>query len=108
LSPSDYKDIDFENFGVDHPQINDLFGSYDIGADEVYPLFTLTVNTIGNGNVNSNPTGIDCGIKNNFCANDFLFNTQVTLTASSTIGNSFNGWTGACLGFPQSCTITMD
>jgi len=35
VSPQN-KDIDYENFGWDDPNVNNTYGPYDIGADETY------------------------------------------------------------------------
>ncbi len=104
IGPSDYKDIDFESYGVDYPSVGggNLF---DLGADEVYPKHTLTVGVTGNGSIASNPLGIDCGID---CSEGYLIDTMVTLTATPLITNSFDGWTGACAGSGQTCVVTMD
>jgi YD repeat-containing protein len=68
-------------------------------------LFTLTINLsgTGTGTVTSNAPGIDCGID---CTEDYLVNTQVTLTPTPDTGSTFTGW----LGDPD-CSdgmVTMD
>ena len=85
--------------GIDRPQWED--GNCDIGAfelEQVAPITQqLTVTTDGNGSgtVTSDPAGIDCG---ETCSADFGHNASVTLTASATLGSSFDtatGWNGA-------------
>ena len=64
----------------------------------------LTVGKDGNGSgtVVSTPSGIDCG---GDCAENYLYGTVVTLTATATTGSSFTGWAGACAGAAQ-CQVT--
>ncbi|BAP54756.1 hypothetical protein THII_0459 [Thioploca ingrica] len=54
--------------------------------------FPLTVTTVGQGKVSSNPAGIDCSQ----CAHDFDTGTEVTLTAVPGDGWQFKEWSGAC------------
>ena len=66
---------------------------------------TLTVTKSGGGTdtITSTPAGINCGPT---CSVDFPIGTMVTLTAASTPGSFFFGWSGACTG-TGSCTVTM-
>ncbi len=63
----------------------------------VVSQYTLTVNTVGSGNVTLNPPG---GI--------YHQGTQVTLTAIPTIGFQFNGWSGALAGLNNPATVLID
>lgn len=65
---------------------------------------SLTVNNAGNGRVQSQPEGIDCGL---LCAYAYPSATPVKLTAAPDIGYVFAGWTGACLGM-KPCDLVMD
>jgi Divergent InlB B-repeat domain len=58
----------------------------------------------GDGNVTSNPAGIDCGSD---CQESFSGGTMVTLTATPNATSSFVGWKGDCSG-SGSCTVTMN
>jgi RHS repeat-associated protein len=58
----------------------------------------------GTGTVTSTPAGIDCGAT---CSASFDVNSNVTLTATPPVGSQFSGWTGACTGTANSCTVTM-
>ncbi|HBG94235.1 MAG TPA: hypothetical protein DDY14_02695 [Chromatiaceae bacterium] len=58
----------------------------------------------GNGSVESNPTGIDCG---SICTADFSRDTRVTLNAMAAAGSSFTGWNGDCSGTATNCQVTM-
>lgn len=66
--------------------------------------FTLAVSVTGNGTVNSQPAGIDCG---NTCSAPFAANASVTLGVTPATGQVFSGWGGACTGAGLSCTVTM-
>ncbi|MFN7952340.1 MAG: putative Ig domain-containing protein [bacterium] len=68
--------------------------------------FALTVAKAGKGvgTVTSSPAGISCGAT---CSASFAAGTLVTLTATTTPGNTFTGWSGACSG-TGTCQVTMD
>ncbi len=58
-------------------------------------VFTLAIQIVGNGTVNSDPAGIQCTTGNQgTCAHDFAQGTQVTLTATPEPGWQFAGWGG--------------
>jgi Fe-S cluster biogenesis protein NfuA len=69
-------------------------------------LHTLTVTRAGTGqgNIQSTPSGIDCG---ETCSYTFAANTTVTLAATPADGSFFIGWSGACSG-TMSCTVTLE
>ena len=56
------------------------------------------------GTVSSNPAGISCSAS---CAANFAAGTAVTLTATAPAGLAFTGWSGACVGVQNTCTVTM-
>jgi len=69
--------------------------------------FALTVSiakSIG-GTVASNLGGFACG---RTCSASFASGTLVTLTAIPVSGYEFTGWGGACRGYGNSCTVTMN
>ena len=66
--------------------------------------FVLAVAVTGNGDVRSQPAGIDCG---STCSAPFAANTSVVLSATPAAGQVFSGWGGACTGAGVSCTVTM-
>jgi len=65
----------------------------------------LTVSKLGNGdgNITSNPSGLDCGL---ICDELFAPNTQVILTATADANSTFVNWSGS--GDCLSPTILVD
>ncbi|MFZ9669733.1 MAG: virginiamycin B lyase family protein, partial [Solirubrobacterales bacterium] len=59
----------------------------------------------GSGTVTSSVGGIDCGSS---CSAQFDGGTSVTLTATPSPGSTFGGWSGACSGSAESCTVLMN
>lgn len=76
----------------------------EIDADLTMPQ-PLTVTTMGDGMVTSDPAGITCGTT---CMADFDPLAMVTLTATPGANAVFDGWTGDCSGTDTTCTVTMD
>ena len=66
--------------------------------------YSLAVSKSGTGTVTSSPTGISCG---STCLANFSTGATITLTPSTTGGNTFSGWGGACTG-SGACTVTMN
>jgi YVTN family beta-propeller protein len=81
---------------------NDSYDIFQIGGPT-----TLTVNKAGggSGDITSIPIGISCGTQ---CRAEFETGTDVTLTATSSSGSTFNGWYGDCDGTSSQVTVTMD
>jgi Divergent InlB B-repeat domain len=73
-------------------------------APNVIPSFTLNLSTLGNGNVTSQPAGINCGAT---CSASFAENNTVTLTATPATGQVFSSWTGDCTGSGAVCSLNM-
>jgi hypothetical protein len=80
----------------------------------VTATFTLSTSTsvlsvsksgTGGGTVTSIPVGINCG---STCSYGFDNNTVVTLTATSSIGSTFTGWSGSGCSGTGTCVVTMD
>jgi alpha-N-arabinofuranosidase len=68
-------------------------------------LTVINANKTG-GTISSGAGLIDCGTT---CGADFVNNTVVTLTAKSASNDyQFTGWGGACSGYGNSCTLTID
>ncbi len=57
--------------------------------------FNISIIVNGNGSVESNPAGIDCG---STCSANFANGTSVTLTPVPLTGFTFVGWSGGCSG----------
>ena len=70
--------------------------------------YPLQVNIPGTrfGTVVGLPSGIACGSAT--CNSSLANGTAVTLTAIPSSGYQFAGWGGACSGYGNSCTVTMN
>jgi hypothetical protein len=84
-------------------------GNGTVTARFEVPISTdrLTVNLAGTGSgtVTSNPSGISCP---GTCAANFATGTTVALTATSTNGSTFDGFSGAgCSGSGSTCVVAM-
>ncbi len=66
-------------------------------------LLSISKSGTGSGTVSSSPSGIDCG---STCFYSYEQDTSVTLSASSSVGSTFSGWSGACSG-TGSCEVSM-
>jgi hypothetical protein len=77
-----------------------------VDAGNALGRHTLTVSKegTGSGTVTSTPAGVSCGAT---CAFNYTNGTAVTLTAASSPGSSFAGWSGAGCSGTSSCTVTM-
>jgi hypothetical protein len=66
----------------------------------------LTVVKAGNGagTVTTTPAGINCGTD---CAENFDYNTMVTLSATPSAGSTFAGWSGGGCSGTSACTVTL-
>ncbi len=72
---------------------------------EVIPddnLYTLQVNTVGNGKVTA--IGINCGTD---CQGQYIENTLVTLNATPDNNSVFTGWSGNCSGITNICQVLI-
>lgn len=67
------------------------------------PRHVLSTGKIGQGRVQSQPAGVDCGSS---CSAPFGAGTRVTLAVTPDAGWRFDGFGGACSG--QDCTLTLD
>jgi hypothetical protein len=65
--------------------------------------YTLTLTTTAGGAINGSAI---CG-ENATCQSQVLDNTQVVLTAVPNASSVFTGWSGACSGLTETCTVTM-
>jgi alpha-tubulin suppressor-like RCC1 family protein len=70
-------------------------------------LANLSVTISGSGTVTTVPAGIVC--TGGTCVGAFSQGTQVTLTATASSGNIFEGWSGgACSGAQLTCVVTIN
>jgi alpha-tubulin suppressor-like RCC1 family protein len=70
-------------------------------------LANLSVTIAGSGTVTSVPAGIVCA--SGTCVGAFSQGTAVTLTATASSGNTFEGWSGgACTGSQLTCVVTIN
>ena len=95
------RDLYYEHNTCRDPVASDI---YKIEEPGVFDLDVSLAGT-GTGAVASDPAGIDCGTD---CSGSYEEGTRVTLTATPASDSSFEGWTGACSGARNTCTITMD
>ena len=79
----------------------------NVAVNCVTNTFALTITKAGTGSgtVTSNPAGINCG---NTCLASYNSGTSVTLTATSTVGSIFTGWTGGGCTGTGTCMVTMN
>lgn len=77
----------------------------DTSTINVQGVLTVSKSGTGNGTLTSNPAGINCGAD---CSEPYDANAVVTLTAAADASALFTGWSGACSGSSNSCTVTMD
>ena len=68
-------------------------------------LYTLSISKSGTGTGTVTGPGISCGTD---CSEPFNAGTQVSLTAAADADSVFTGWSGACNGATNPCTVTMD
>lgn len=66
--------------------------------------YSLTLTKTGTGQVNSAPSGINCGTR---CKSSFTRGATVTLWSTPISGYTFAGWGGACSG-TGNCVVTMN
>jgi len=78
--------------------------------DVVMPVYPapapfLVVKVVGDGQVTSDPVGIECG---QFCELRFSRYARVALSANPQTGKRFLGWSGACTGKKPTCSVRMN
>ncbi|PYR47170.1 MAG: hypothetical protein DMF95_17015, partial [Acidobacteria bacterium] len=80
-------------------------GRYGAAPAVVGSVLTITRAGQGSGTVTSSPLGINCGAD---CSERFVTGTVVTLTAQPSANSVFGGWSGACAGQSNTCTVTIN
>lgn len=67
----------------------------------------LNIEATGAGTIVSSPSGqLACNAGK--CSGNFKAGTPVMVTALAASGNTFAGWSGACVGSSATCTVVMD
>ena len=84
-------------------EIGQLMSAQMTAANVVVP--SVTVSRVGSGTVTSKDGRINCGSS---CSALYPTGTTTTLIASNGGGVKFTGWTGACSGTSNSCTVLVD
>ncbi len=68
-------------------------------------LLTTKKSGEGTGAITSSDRKIKCGTA---CTSNYNKQDSVTLTATADPGSTFSGWSGACSGTKNTCTLTFD
>jgi len=84
-------------------EVGQLMSAQMTAANVVVP--SVTVSRVGSGTVTSKDGRINCG---NNCSALYPTGATTTLTASNGGGVKFTGWTGACSGTSNNCTVLVD
>jgi List-Bact-rpt repeat protein len=84
-------------------EVGQLMSAQMTAANVVVP--SVTVSRVGSGTVTSKDGRINCG---NSCSALYPTGTTTTLIASNGGGVKFTGWTGACSGTSNNCTVLID
>ena len=78
-----------------------------IGRVKTYTL-TANLGGTGSGQVTSAPSGVNCSASSSQCANTFIVNDPVTLTAAAAPGSTFAGWVGGGCSGTAPCVVTAN
>jgi uncharacterized repeat protein (TIGR02543 family) len=95
--------------GTTNPCSVTMDANKTVGATFTIQTFTLTVTPPSNGTITG--TGIDCSSTvpgHTDCWETFDYGTGVSLTAAPDTGYDFTGWSGACSGTTNPCSVTMN
>jgi len=83
-------------------ELGDAIGAQNAAAN--LDVNALTLNVVGAGGVTSSDRIFSCPTK---CYGVYSPGTTVTLTAKANSGNTFSGWTGACVGAAATCSVVL-
>ena len=84
-------------------EVGQLISAQMTAANVVVP--SVTVSKVGSGSVTSKDGRINCGSS---CSALYPTGATTTLIASNGGGVKFTGWTGACSGTSNNCTVLVD
>jgi hypothetical protein len=73
--------------------------------DNAFSQQTVIVSKGGTGSGTVTGTGISCGTD---CSESYEAGSSVSLTALADTNSTFTGWTGACSGITNPCTLTLN
>src|SRR3954451_11184863 len=73
-------------------------------AGAAQSAYTLRVFVTGNGTVKG--SGIDCGAAGEVCGVSYALGTTISVQATPAQFSVFAGWSGACTGSGNTCTLT--
>lgn len=73
-------------------------------AGAAQQAYTLRVFVTGNGTVEG--SGITCGAAGTVCGASYALGTTISIQATPAQFSVFAGWTGACTGVGNTCTLT--
>jgi uncharacterized repeat protein (TIGR02543 family) len=82
--------------GSTNPATLVIAGNMSVAATFTQDQYTLTTNTVGSGSVGKSPNQAT-----------YTWGTNVTLTASASVGWSFAGWSGDASGTANPITVNM-
>ena len=91
-------------FQVGNLNYNDVLHTQSFDVTQINLLSVSNANS-AKGTVTSDTGGIICGAT---CSSNFANGTPVKLTAIPISGYQFSGWGGNCVGYGNSCILTMD
>ena len=101
VDPDGVTTVLFDQFDCDQAIGSDAWAM----GEDFTPQLSVKLSGDANGTVSSSPAGINCG---NDCTESYPSGTGVTLTAEPQQGAAFAGWSGACTGTNDTCTLTMN